>query len=143
MLLFLLFLFLLLSCLVTVQCLCGCTCICAFLDTSAHACITSICAITVCSDQLLAFSVCPGSARAKLELLHVSRIITVVMYLPVSAVQELFLVQPLKDCHLMDRLNRMGAMHLKLMRMTHREWVGVMTRIPAALRDGGRKHRGK
>lgn len=38
---------------------------------------------------------------------------------------------------------RMGAMHLKLMRMTHREWVGVMTRIPAALWDGGRKHRGK
>lgn len=55
------------------------------------------------------------------------------MYLPVSGVQELFLVPLLKDCHLMDSLNRMGAIHLKLMRMTHREWVGVMTRIPAAL----------
>lgn len=63
----------------------------------------------------VAFSISPlfQSAHTKLVLVHVYRIITVVMYLPVSGVQELFLEPPLKDCHLMDSFNRMVFMHLQ------------------------------
>lgn len=82
------------------------------------------------------FAVCSGLLH-KWKLQHVCRIITVVMYLPVSGAQALFLVPPPKDCHLMGSFNRMGSMHLQLMRVTHREWVGVMTRIPVTCWDGG------
>lgn len=63
--------------------------------------------------MLLAFSQrVHKSARTKLELLNDFRIITVVMYLAVSGARELFLEPCLKDCHLMDSLNRMGFIHL-------------------------------
>lgn len=38
------------------------------------------------------------------------------------------LVPTPRDCHLMGSFNRMGP--IQLMRVTHRRWVGVMTRIP-------------